>query len=62
MTYGSSGGPWVQTFKRYTSGAMNYVNSVVSGYDSCTGTFGKSFNGARFTSNNIVPLCTAAGC
>jgi V8-like Glu-specific endopeptidase len=62
MTFGSSGGPWVRVFKRYTSGAMNYVNSVVSGVDSCTGTVGASFNGARFTSNNIVPLCTQAGC
>jgi V8-like Glu-specific endopeptidase len=62
MTFGSSGGPWVRVFKRFTSGAMNYVNTVVSGYDNCTGTFGQSFNGARFTSNNIVPLCTAEGC
>jgi hypothetical protein len=62
MTFGSSGGPWVRVLKRYTSGPMNYVNSVVSGVDSCTGTFGASFNGARFTSNNIVPLCTQAGC
>jgi hypothetical protein len=62
MTFGSSGGPWIRVFKRYTSGAMNYVNTVVSGYDGCTGTFGQSFNGARFTSNNIVPLCTAQGC
>jgi V8-like Glu-specific endopeptidase len=62
MTFGSSGGPWVRVFKRFASGAMNYVNTVVSGYDACTGTFGQSFNGARFTSNNIVPLCTAEGC
>jgi V8-like Glu-specific endopeptidase len=62
MTFGSSGGPWIRVFKRYTSGAMNYVNTVVSGYDACTGAFGQSFNGPRFTSNNIVPLCTAQGC
>ncbi|HUE86991.1 MAG TPA: trypsin-like serine protease [Vicinamibacterales bacterium] len=62
MTFGSSGGPWIRVFKRYTSGAMNYVNTVVSGYDGCTGAFGQSFNGARFTSNNIVPLCTDEGC
>jgi len=62
MTFGSSGGPWIRVFKRFTSGAVNYVNTVVSGYDACTGTFGQSFNGARFTSNNIVPLCTAEGC
>lgn len=62
MTFGSSGGPWVRVFKRFSSGALNYVNSVVSGYDACTGTFGSSFNGARFTTSNIVPLCTAQGC
>jgi V8-like Glu-specific endopeptidase len=62
MQGGSSGGPWIRAFKRFTSGSVNFVNGVVSGYDSCTGTFGASFNGARFTSNNIVPLCTAAGC
>jgi V8-like Glu-specific endopeptidase len=62
MTFGSSGGPWIRVFKRYESGAKNYVNTVVSGYDACTGTFGQSFNGARFTSNNIVPLCNAQGC
>jgi len=62
MTFGSSGGPWIHTFKKYQAGAMNYVNSVVSGYDECTGTFGQSFNGARFTSGNIVPVCNAAGC
>ncbi|AVR95757.1 trypsin-like serine peptidase [Pseudoduganella armeniaca] len=59
MTYGSSGGPWI---RQYRTG--NYVNSVVHGYQSstCTGTFGQTFNGARFTSSNIVPLCTAQGC
>lgn len=62
MTNGSSGGPWIRVFKKFRAGAMNYVNSVVSGYDTCTGTFGQSFNGARFTSLNIVPLCTAIGC
>jgi V8-like Glu-specific endopeptidase len=62
MTFGSSGGPWVRTFKRFIAGANNYVHTVVSGHDSCTGTFGQSFNGPRFTSNNIVPLCTAQGC
>lgn len=61
MTYGSSGGPWIRSIELFTAGANNYVNGVVSGWDSCTGTFGKSFNGPRFTSNNIVPLCTAEG-
>jgi len=60
MTYGSSGGPWI---RHYRDGG-NWVNSVVSGYDNetCTGTFGSTFNGPRFTSSNIVPLCTAIGC
>jgi V8-like Glu-specific endopeptidase len=59
MTFGSSGGPWLRD---YRSG--NHVDSVVHGYDSssCTGAFGKTFNGARFTSNNIVTLCNAQGC
>ncbi len=62
MTGGSSGGPWVRMFKKFESGSVNAVNGVVSGYDECTGTVGQSFNSPRFTSNNIVPLCTAEGC
>jgi V8-like Glu-specific endopeptidase len=62
MTNGSSGGPWIRVFKKFQGGAMNFVNSVVSGHDSCTGTLGGSFNGARFTSSNIVPLCNDEGC
>ncbi|PWU19584.1 MAG: hypothetical protein C5B48_13360 [Candidatus Rokuibacteriota bacterium] len=62
MTFGSSGGPWLRVYKPHEIGARNYVNSVVSGYDGCTGTFGQSFNGARFTSDNIVVLCNAQGC
>ena len=59
MTYGSSGGPWIRNYR-----SDNWVNSVVHGYDSqsCTGTFGQTFNGARFTSGNIVTLCNVAGC
>jgi V8-like Glu-specific endopeptidase len=59
MTYGSSGGPWVRSYR-----GGNWVNAVVHGYDSqsCTGTFGQTFNGPRFTSGNIVTLCNAAGC
>jgi V8-like Glu-specific endopeptidase len=59
MTYGSSGGPWI---RHYRNG--QWVNSVVSGYDNatCTGTFGSTFNGPRFTDANIVALCTAIGC
>ena len=62
MTYGSSGGPWLRVYRPHESGANNYVNAVVSGYDACTGTFGQSFNGPRFTTDNIVPLCNAQGC
>jgi V8-like Glu-specific endopeptidase len=59
MTFGSSGGPWIRDYR-----TNNWVNSVVHGYDSqsCTGTFGQTFNGARFTSGNIVLVCNAAGC
>ncbi len=62
MTFGSSGGPWIRKFKQLKS--TNRVNAVVSGWDSttCTGTFGQTFNGPRFTSNNIVLLCNAQGC
>ena len=30
MKHGSSGGPWLVRFQPYKSGAMNYVNGVVS--------------------------------
>lgn len=59
MTFGSSGGPWIRGYR-----GGNWVNSVVSGYDgtSCTGSFGQTFNGPRFTSANIVALCNTIGC
>lgn len=59
MTYGSSGGPWLRDYR-----GGNHVDSVVHGWDSsaCTGTFGQTFNGARFTTSNIVALCNAQGC
>ena len=59
MMSGSSGGPWIRSYRR-----GNYVNSVVSGWDStkCTGTYKKNFNGARFTSANIVLLCSGGYC
>lgn len=59
MTYGSSGGPWVMSYR-----GGDWVNATVHGYDSqsCTGTFGKTFNGPRFTTGNIATLCNAAGC
>jgi hypothetical protein len=56
MTFGSSGGPWILGFR-----SDNWVNSVVHG-PACTGTFGSTFNGARFTSDNIVVLCNVEGC
>jgi V8-like Glu-specific endopeptidase len=60
MTYGASGGPWLRSYRN----GGNWVNSVVSGYDSgsCTGSFGQTFNGPRFTTDNIVTLCNAHGC
>lgn len=59
MTFGSSGGPWIRHYR-----SDDWVNGVVHGYDSqsCTGTFGQTFNGPRFTSGNIVTVCNAAGC
>ena len=59
MTFGSSGGPWIRHYR-----SDDWVNAVVHGYDgqSCTGTFGQTFNGPRFTSGNIVTVCNAAGC
>jgi V8-like Glu-specific endopeptidase len=58
MTYGSSGGPWIMHFAPHVSGAVNYVNSVVSGGVPGTNTF----YGPRFTDYNFVLLCTDEGC
>lgn len=53
---GISGGPWI----------VNYAPTVVSGHADGvnSGLFIGTQNlyGARFNSNNIVPLCTAAAC
>jgi len=57
MTYGASGGPWIRHFAPYQV-INNWVNSVNSGIYVGTA----NIYGPRFTSNNIVPLCTAAGC
>lgn len=55
---GISGGPWLKTYKLFVGGASNYVNAVNSGlYVGQQNIFA-----GRFNSNNIVPLCTAAGC
>lgn len=59
MTYGSSGGGWLI---HYTPDSHdgNHVNGVVSGPH--MGDFGNSYVGPRFSSANIVPLCSAIGC
>lgn len=62
QTFGASGGPWIREYKPEQAGGVNFVNSVVSGHDRCSGTFGRVYNGARFTSSNIVPLCNDEGC
>jgi V8-like Glu-specific endopeptidase len=56
MTFGSSGGPWIRNYR-----TDSWVNSVVHG-PACTGTFGSTFNGGRFTTDNIVTLCDVEGC
>lgn len=57
MTFGSSGSPWIKDYNPYEY-TGNYITSVVSGGVPWIPTF----YGARFTSNNIVPLCQIAGC
>lgn len=59
MTYGSSGGGWLMNYTPNSHGG-NHVNSVVSGPH--IGDFGRSYVGARFNDDNIVPLCNAIGC
>lgn len=56
MTYGSSGGGWLDVYRPFESGAMNYVESVVSG-PSCAGAFGQTYVGPRFSSANFGTLC-----
>jgi V8-like Glu-specific endopeptidase len=53
---GISGGPWlIGYYPTLVSGAVNSVNSgLVIGQ--------ANLYGIRFTSNNIVPICTARGC
>ena len=60
MTYGSSGGGWLDMYKPYQGGASNYVEAVVSG-SSCTGTFGHTFVGPRFSTANFDRLCAQYG-
>lgn len=52
---GISGGPWVVGYALNGGGVVDGVNS--GGY---VGT--QNIYGARFNSNNIVPLCSAVGC
>jgi hypothetical protein len=53
---GISGGPWMVNYAPgVVSGNANSVNSGI-----VIGT--RNIYGARFNSNNIVPLCNAAGC
>jgi V8-like Glu-specific endopeptidase len=59
MTFGSSGGGWLRNFLPYSHGG-NHVNGVVSGPH--IGHFGTTYNGPRFSSQNFLPLCNAAGC
>ena len=58
MTYGSSGGAWIDQYKPYE--VSGRVQSVVSG-PSCAGAFGQTYVGARFSSGNLGVLCSAEG-
>ena len=60
MTYGSSGGAWIDLYRPFQSGAMNYVESVVSG-PSTAGAFGQTYVGPRFSSANFGTLCNRYG-
>jgi V8-like Glu-specific endopeptidase len=58
MTYGSSGGAWIQQYKPYE--VSGYVEGVVSG-PSCSGAFGQTFVGPHFSTANLGALCSAEG-
>lgn len=53
---GISGGPWVVSY------APNVVSGYADGVNSGLFIGTQNMYGARFNSNNIVPLCSAAGC
>lgn len=53
---GISGGPWVVAY------APNVVSGYADGVNSGIFIGTQNMYGARFNSNNIVPLCNAAGC
>lgn len=61
MGSGASGSPLLRKFGPYRGGAYNYVNAVQSG-SSPNGTSPVYNIGPRFSSYNIVPLCTDEGC
>ncbi|MBI3161137.1 MAG: trypsin-like serine protease [Chloroflexi bacterium] len=52
---GISGGPWMPNYSLGVGGSVDGVNSGIY-----VGT--QNMYGARFTSSNIVPLCTSAPC
>lgn len=54
---GISGGPWIVSYDPFDN-ITSYVDVVNSGLFIGQ----QNLYGGRFTSNNIVPLCTAAGC
>jgi hypothetical protein len=53
---GISGGPWVRDY------AQNVVTGWATGVNSGIFVGTQNIYGARFNSNNIVPLCNSAGC
>jgi V8-like Glu-specific endopeptidase len=53
---GMSGGPWLYSYR--LARVSGYVDSVNSGYYLGS----PSLYGIRFTSSNIVPICSARGC
>jgi V8-like Glu-specific endopeptidase len=58
MTYGSSGGGWIKDYEPYSHG-QNYVDAVVSGPH--TGAFGTTYVGPRFSSSNLLLICSVFG-
>jgi V8-like Glu-specific endopeptidase len=55
QTFGASGGPWIRAFQPYAAGAQNYVGAVNSFIRSSAP---NNLYALRFTSGNIVVLCT----
>ena len=59
MTGGSSGGPWLDTYKLNESGAMNYVTSVTS-FKWTSPSRPQSLNGPQFMTGNFYNLLVGA--